>query len=185
MLADGVAGETDADAEPTVLVVDDDRALADTCEYWLREEYDVRVAYGGRQALEQVGDDIDVVLLDRRMPDVSGDDVLEEVDARGLDCRVAMMTAVAPDTDIVEMPFDEYLIKPVDEESVTETVEELLVRAEFDDRIREYFALASTEAVLDGREVRDPAALDELAGGARPGRARRTGRPGAGAPGGA
>ena len=180
MLADGVVDTDDSDAEPTppagqptVLVVDDDRALADTCEYWLREEYDVRVAYGGRQALEQVDNDVDVVLLDRRMPDVSGDDVLDEIDARGLDCRVAMMTAIAPDTDIVEMPFDEYLVKPVDEESVTETVEELLVRAGFDDRIREYFALASTEAVLDGREVRDPAALDDLAERVRELRAER------------
>ena len=180
MVADGVPAAKEAGAEPTpppdrptVLVVDDDRALADTCEYWLREEYDVRVAYGGTQALEQVGDSVDVVLLDRRMPDVSGDDVLEEIDARGLDCRVAMMTAVAPDTDIVEMPFDEYLVKPVDEESVTEAVEELLVRAEFDDRIREYFALASTEAVLDGREVRDPTALDELTDRVRELRAER------------
>ena len=180
MLADGAPDGDEADAEPTppadrptVLVVDDDRALADTCEYWLRDEYDVRVAYGGAQALEQVDEDVDVVLLDRRMPDVSGDDVLDEIDARGLDCRVAMMTAIAPDTDIVEMPFDEYLVKPVDEESVTETVEELLVRAEFDDRIREYFALASTEAVLDGREVRDPAALDELAERVRELRAER------------
>ena len=180
MLPDGVPdGETahaesaPPDGRPTVLVVDDDRALADTCEYWLRDEYDVRVAYGGTQALEQVDDGIDVVLLDRRMPGVSGDDVLAEIDARGLDCRVAMMTAVAPDTDIVEMPFDEYLVKPVDEESVTETVEELLVRAEFDERIREYFALASTEAVLDDREVRDPAALDELTDRVRELRAER------------
>jgi predicted DNA binding protein/CheY-like chemotaxis protein len=180
MVADGSPAAKEAGAEPTpppdqptVLVVDDDRALADTCEYWLREEYDVRVAYGGTQALERVDDSVDVVLLDRRMPDVSGDDVLEEIDARGLDCRVAMMTAVAPDTDIVEMPFDEYLVKPVDEESVTEAVEELLVRAEFDDRIREYFALASTEAVLDGREVRDPTALDELTDRVRELRAER------------
>jgi predicted DNA binding protein len=71
------------------------------------------------------------------------------------------------------MPFDEYLVKPVDEESVTEAVEELLVRAEFDDRIREYFALASTEAVLDGREVRDPTALDELTDRVRELRAER------------
>ena len=180
MVADGSSAAKGVGAEPTpppdqptVLVVDDDRALADTCEYWLREEYDVRVAYGGTQALERVDDSVDVVLLDRRMPDVSGDDVLEEIDARGLDCRVAMMTAVAPDTDIVEMPFDEYLVKPVDEERVTEAVEELLVRAEFDDRVREYFALASTEAVLDGREVRDPTALDELTDRVRELRAER------------
>jgi len=178
MVADGVPEDEATESEPpgtrpVVLVVDDDRALADTCEYWLREEYDVRVAYGGKQALERVDADVDVVLLDRRMPDLSGDEVLEAIDDRGLDCRVAMMTAVAPDTDIVEMPFDEYLVKPVDEAGVTGTVEELLVRAEFDERIREYFALASTEAVLDGREVGDPAALDELTDRVRELRAER------------
>jgi DNA-binding response OmpR family regulator len=174
MVADAVSeGKTTGADRPVVLVVDDDQALADTCEYWLREEYEVRVAYGGREALERVDDDVDVVLLDRRMPDLSGDEVLEAIDDRGLDCRIAMMTAVAPDTDIVEMPFDEYLVKPVDEGSVTETVEELLVRAEFDERIREYFALASTEAVLDGREVGDPGALDELTDRVRTLRAER------------
>mgnify|MGYP002762313255 FL=1 len=178
MVADGVPDDEATESEPpgtrpVVLVVDDDRALADTCEYWLREEYDVRVAYGGEQALERVDGDVDVVLLDRRMPDLSGDEVLEAIDDRGLDCRVAMMTAVAPDTDIVEMPFDEYLVKPVDEAGVTGAVEELLVRAEFDERIREYFALASTEAVLDGREVGDPAALDELTDRVRDLRAER------------
>ena len=178
MLADGLPEGDTPESEhpadrPVVVVVDDDRALADTCEYWLRGEYDVRVAYGGKQALERVDSDVDVVLLDRRMPDLSGDEVLDAIDDRGFDCRVAMMTAVAPDTDIVEMPFDEYLVKPVDEGSVTGTVEELLVRAEFDDRIREYFALASTEAVLDGREVRDPAALDDLTDRVRERRAER------------
>ncbi|MGQ4556188.1 bacterio-opsin activator domain-containing protein [Halobellus sp. GM3] len=147
---------------PVVLVVDDDRDLADTCEYWLRDDFDVRVAYGGEAALDRMSDDVDVVLLDRRMPDLSGDEVLEAIHARGYDCRVAMMTAVDPDTDIVEMPFDEYLVKPVDEESVRGTVEELLVRSEFDEQVREYFALESTEAALDSRDVGDLGDPDAL-----------------------
>ncbi|MFB6091579.1 MAG: bacterio-opsin activator domain-containing protein [Haloquadratum sp.] len=151
--------------EPVVLVVDDDRALADTCEYWLQDDYDVRVAYGGDQALELIDDAVDVVLLDRRMPDRSGDEVLEAIDERGYECRVAMMTAVDPDTDIVEMPFDDYLVKPVDEEGVRGAVEELLVRSEFDEELREYFALESTESVLETRDIRnlgDPSALETL-----------------------
>ncbi|MFA1610753.1 bacterio-opsin activator domain-containing protein [Halobellus rubicundus] len=159
-------GDVDTpEANPVVLVVDDDKDLADTCEYWLRDDFDVRLAYGGEEALEAVDEAVDVVLLDRRMPDLSGDEVLAEIDARGLDCRVAMMTAVEPDTDIVDMPFDEYLVKPVGEDDVVGTVEELLVRAEFDARVREYFALESTEAVLESRnlaELGDPDALDDL-----------------------
>jgi predicted DNA binding protein/DNA-binding response OmpR family regulator len=150
---------------PVVLVVDDDEDLADTCEYWLRDDYDVRVAYGGEAALERADESVDVVLLDRRMPNLSGDDVLDELRERGLDCRVAMMTAVEPDTDIVDMPFDEYLVKPVTKTDVRETVEELLVRSDFEDDVREYFALESTESVLDARDVddlREPGALDSL-----------------------
>jgi predicted DNA binding protein/DNA-binding response OmpR family regulator len=153
------------DDEPVVLVVDDDRDLADTCEYWLRDDFAVRVAYGGREGLDRMDDAVDVVLLDRRMPDLSGDEVLAAIDEQGYDCRIAMMTAVEPDTDIVEMPFDEYLVKPVNETDLRETVEELLVRAEFDARVREYFALESTEAVLESRDAHDlgdPGALDDL-----------------------
>ncbi|WP_148413513.1 bacterio-opsin activator domain-containing protein [Haloferax sp. KTX1] len=153
-------------AEQVVLVVDDDEDLADTCRYWLDgERFAVETAYGGQEALCRLDDTVDVVLLDRRMPNVTGDDVLEEIRERGLDCRVAMMTAVEPDTDIVDMPFDAYLVKPVSESDVKETVEELLVRAGFDSEVREYFALESTEAALDSRDVeelREPEALSDL-----------------------
>jgi DNA-binding response OmpR family regulator len=152
-------------AKPVVLVVDDDEDLADTCEYWLRDDYDVRVAYGGEDALSQADETVDVVLLDRRMPNLSGDDVLERLRERGLDCHVAMMTAVEPDTEIVDMPFDDYLVKPVTKTDVREAVEELVVRSEFDEEVREFFALESTEAALETRDVedlRDPEALDEL-----------------------
>ncbi|ELZ91202.1 bacterio-opsin activator [Haloferax mucosum ATCC BAA-1512] len=155
-------------AEQVVLVVDDDEDLADTCQYWLDgERFTVETAYGGEAALSRIDEHVDVVLLDRRMPNVTGDDVLEEIRGRGFDCRVAMMTAVEPDTDIVDMAFDAYLVKPVSKTEVKETVEELLVRSEFDSEVREYFALESTEAALETREVeklREPEALDDLRG---------------------
>ncbi|KAB1196413.1 MULTISPECIES: bacterio-opsin activator domain-containing protein [Haloferax] len=153
-------------AEQTVLVVDDDEDLADTCRYWLDgERFTVETAYGGQEALDRLDESVDVVLLDRRMPSVSGDDVLDEIRSRGIDCRVAMMTAVEPDTDIVEMAFDTYLVKPVTKTDVKETVEELLFRSGFDSEVREYFALESTEKALESREIdelRKPEALDEL-----------------------
>jgi predicted DNA binding protein/DNA-binding response OmpR family regulator len=152
-------------ARPVVLVVDDDEDLADTCEYWLRDDYEVRVAYSGTAALEEVDDAVDVVLLDRRMPTLSGDEVLAELDERGFDCRVAMMTAVEPNTDIVEMPFDEYLVKPVSKTEVRETVEELVVRSGFDESVQRFFALESVEEALEERdadELRDPEALETL-----------------------
>ena len=80
---------TDVGSPPTVLVVEDGTALADAFADWLRRDYDVRVAYSGETALEiPVNTPIDVVLLDRHLPDVSGDEVLVTLRDRGLDARV-------------------------------------------------------------------------------------------------
>jgi len=79
-------------------------------------DHEVRTAYSGEEALEKVDEDVDIVLLDRLLPDLPdlpGDEVLERVRERGLDCRVVMVTAVDPDFDIVELPVDEYIHKPV------------------------------------------------------------------------
>jgi DNA-binding response OmpR family regulator len=148
--------------KPVVLVVDDDGDLADTYGLWLRDEYEVRTAYDGESALDAVSPEVDVVLLDRRMPGMPGDEVLERIRERGLDCRVSMLTAVEPETDIIEMPFDEYLVKPVSAEDVRETVEELLRRGELDEELREYMSLSSTLAALEAEGDTDDEAVSEL-----------------------
>ena len=146
---------------PMVLVVEDEPDLADLYATWLRDEYRVRVAYGGREALEELDEEVDVVLLDRRMPDLSGDEALEAIRERDVGCRVAMVTAVEPDFDIVAMGFDDYLVKPVSRDSLKETVENLLRRNSYDDGIQELFALASKKALLESEK--DAATLEEHA----------------------
>lgn len=133
---------------PTVLVVDDERNLADMLALFLPGDYDVLVAYGGVEAPEQVDDTVDVVLLDRRMPGLSGDEVLAEMRARGLNPAVAMLTAVEPDVEVLDMDFDEYMVKPVFKDDVRETVEVLVNRLAYDRRLRQLFSLVSKRAVL-------------------------------------
>lgn len=137
-----------------VLVVDDEDAVADLYATWLETDHDVRTAYDGERALELVDDDVDVVFLDRQMPGLSGDEVLDALDERDVDCRVVMVTAVDPGFDIVEMPFDDYLIKPVTREALTESVEDMLTRDTYDDQMQEYFALVSKKATLDAQKNR-------------------------------
>jgi len=137
---------------PLVLVVEDEPDLADLYATWLKDEYRVRVAYGGREALDELDDEVDVALLDRRMPDLSGDEALEAIRARGVDCRVAMVTAVEPDFDILEMGFDDYLVKPVSRDALKETVENLLRRNSYDEGIQELFSLASKKALLESEK---------------------------------
>ncbi|WP_058364964.1 HalX domain-containing protein [Haloparvum sedimenti] len=138
-----------SDEPPLVLVVEDEPDLADLYAAWLGSDYRVRTAYGGREALDQLDDEVDVVLLDRRMPGLSGDEVLVTVRDRDIDCRVAMVTAVEPDFDIVAMGFDDYLVKPVTKETLRETVDDLLERSQYDAGVQELFALSSKKALLE------------------------------------
>ena len=131
-----------------VLIVDDEPAVADSYAAHIREQYTVKTAYGGEEALEALDEDVDVMLLDRRMPDLVGDDVLEAIRERGLDCRVAMVTAVDADFDIVDMDFDDYVVKPVSGDELLETVERLLRCAEYERTLREYYRVTRTYAAL-------------------------------------
>lgn len=113
---------------PGILLVDDEPALADGHAAQLSGQYDVRTAYDGETALEKLDDDIDVVFLDRRMPGMSGGEVLDSIRDRGDDCSIVMLTGVEPNADIVEMGFDEYLIKPIRDDKLQETVQQLLTK---------------------------------------------------------
>lgn len=132
----------------TVLIVDDEPSIADGHAARLDGQYTVETAYDGTSALGKLDDSVDVVLLDRRMPDLSGDEVLETIRERRLPCRVAMVTAVEPSFDVVDMGFDGYLEKPVDREALLETVETLQRRVSYDTKLQEFFSLASRAALL-------------------------------------
>lgn len=138
-----------SDTVPGVLIAEDESDLADLYAAWLSEDYEVQVANGGKAALEKIDATVDVVLLDRRMPDLSGDEVLKEIRNRGFECRVAMVSAVTPEHDIIEMGFDDYLVKPVRRDEFVEVVDRLTWRSQHSEDVREFLALASKKAVLD------------------------------------
>ncbi|MXR52494.1 response regulator [Halovenus sp. WSH3] len=138
-----------AEDDTTVLVVDDETAVADAYTAQLQREYDVRTAYGGEEALDAVDSSVDVVLLDRRMPVISGDEVLDEIRERELDCRVIMVTAVDPDFDIVEMPFEDYLQKPVDRDDLHDAIQNQLAASEYDEQVDEFLELNTKIGLLE------------------------------------
>ncbi|PSP86522.1 DNA-binding protein [Halobacteriales archaeon QS_1_68_17] len=137
------------DSAPVVLIVEDEPDVAETYNLWLADSYEVRLAEDGDEGLELLDDDVDVVLLDRMMPGLSGDEVLERIREGEYDCRVAMVTAVEPDFDIMEMGFDAYLNKPIRSDELHETVESLLERSAYDDLLQDYYSLIEKQATLE------------------------------------
>jgi DNA-binding response OmpR family regulator len=149
-------------AEPeSVLVVDDEPDVADAYSAQLEDDYIVSTAYGGREALDKIDASVDIVLLDRRMPGISGDEVLEKIRERDLNIRVAMVTAVDPDFDIIEMPFDDYIIKPVSRDELFETIDRLLNAATYEDQMRRYYALSAKHATLRANKPESELAENE------------------------
>ncbi|GGN89269.1 MULTISPECIES: response regulator transcription factor [Haloarcula] len=134
---------------PVVLIVEDEPDVAETYKLWLEGDYEVRMAQNGDEGLELLDDTVDVVLLDRMMPGLSGDEVLSRIRERELGCRVAMVTAVEPDFDILEMGFDAYLSKPIRSEQLHDTVSNLLERSEYDSLLQDYYALVEKRATLE------------------------------------
>ncbi|MFI9580920.1 response regulator transcription factor [Streptomyces sp. NPDC052236] len=100
-----------------VLVVEDEPMLADAIAEWLRDEaHAVDIVHDGGAALERAGvNDYDVVVLDRDLPVVHGDDVCRELVSSDSASRVLMLTAAAEVTDRVAglcLGADDYLTKP-------------------------------------------------------------------------
>ena len=149
-----------------VLVVDDDVELAEIYADWLRDRYAVRTVHSGSEALDRVDASVDVVLLDRHMTDLSGEEVLARLRRRECDCSVAMVTAVEPDFDIVRLAFDEYVTKPVTREEIRHVVDSLVTRRRYDERVDELFSLVRKRAVLMAEkstaELQDSEAYREL-----------------------
>lgn len=112
--------------DPTVLLVEDHVALAGLYESWLADDCEVRVAHDCETAYDALDDAVEVALLDRQLPDGSGDEVLNEIRARELDCRVSMVSAIDADQDVDGLDFDTYLQKPITRGELRETVERLL-----------------------------------------------------------
>jgi DNA-binding response OmpR family regulator len=100
-----------------VLVVEDERMLADSIAEGLREEsFAVDIVYDGDAALERLAvNDYDVVVLDRDLPIVHGDDVCRTLVESGSHARVIMLTASGEVADRIaglRLGADDYLPKP-------------------------------------------------------------------------
>lgn len=99
-----------------ILVVDDEAALADLIEFYLRSEgYQVYKFYKGREALECVQRErIDLALLDVMLPDISGFELCRQIRLTH-QFPVLMLTAKAEELDKVTgltIGADDYIVKP-------------------------------------------------------------------------
>ena len=117
-----------------ILVAEDERIMADAVAEWLRREtFAVDVVHDGDAALERLAvNEYDVVILDRDLPVVHGDDVCRAIVDSGVPARVLMLTAAAAVRDRVAglaLGADDYLPKPFAFAELSARVHALIRRA--------------------------------------------------------
>lgn len=135
--------------DATVLVVDDEPQLTKLHATMLDDSYEVVTATNGRRAIELLETSPSVVLLDRRMPDLTGDAVASKIHNADVETRVALVSAIEPTLDVLEVPFDEYLIKPVDIEGLQAVVDHLCDRYRYPEGLRELLTTVARLAAID------------------------------------
>ncbi|MBE1491061.1 response regulator transcription factor [Plantactinospora soyae] len=118
-----------------VLVAEDERVLADyVAEGLRRRSMAVDVAYDGIGARDRLAyNDYDVLVLDRDLPGIHGDDVCRELVREGARTRILMLTAAGAVRDRVEglgIGADDYLAKPFDYAELVARVQALGRRAQ-------------------------------------------------------
>ena len=120
--------------EKSILVVDDDPAICDVLVTWLeQEDYTVRCAANGREALEQVAEHKpSLILVDLMMPVMDGYTFLSHLrqDSSTQDIPVIVLSADRyADERLQELHYDAYLPKPFDLFRVSQLIEHYLCTA--------------------------------------------------------
>lgn len=151
---------------PSILIVEDERLLAEFYSEVLSDPYDVEYVTDGESALDRLDPSVDVVLLDRDLPDMTGGAVLAAIRDRPIRPFVAFVTGRTPSIDDATLDFDAYLIKPLSPDRLKNTVADLLDRGRFADDVRELYGidsrLAAIEEAVDAETLRTSEAVDQL-----------------------
>ena len=144
-----------------ILIVEDDQAVARGLEYGLSKEgFKPFVARTGEAALEIVSKQkIDLILLDIRLPGISGFDVCRKLRAEGKNQPILILTALDEEIEKVvglELGADDYVVKPYSLRELTARIRALLRRAygEFSDEHKSEECIEFGEIIIDLNQLR-------------------------------
>ena len=100
-----------------VLIIDDERSICDSLSFALEDDFQVLSTQNPQEGIEVVkNEDIDIVLLDLKIGNVNGIDVLREIKHTNEDTQVIVMTAygsIESTVEAMKVGAIHYLLKPI------------------------------------------------------------------------
>lgn len=125
-----------------ILLVEDQTALARTYQGFLRQEpYNLRHVETGKMALEAIEDGPSAILLDLKLPDADGLDILRTIREQGLTTPVIVITAhgsMQTAIDAMRAGATDFLVKPFQAERLKVTLKNALERQELEVVVQTY-----------------------------------------------
>lgn len=153
--------------DTTVLIVEDDRELAEEYAGWLAD-CETRIATDAEAAYELLDRDVDVVLLDQSLPDTPSAEVVGGIRTRGGNPQIGLLSGIEADSEVWHLDIDEYVPRPVTRDELRETVERLDDRKAVTGAVEKYLTLVarkrSLEARRDSADLADDERYRELTG---------------------
>ena len=131
-MAESAEQEESKEGRKSILAVDDSGMLLRSVKAMLEKTYDVSVATSGKMAIAQAKKKRpDLILLDYEMPEWDGKRTLEEIlaDEELKDIKVVFLTAVTDRAHIeavLKLKPSGYLLKPIEQAKVMDTIEKVL-----------------------------------------------------------
>ncbi|MGD8837396.1 MAG: two-component system response regulator CreB [Desulfobacteraceae bacterium] len=121
----------------TVLIVEDETAIADTIQYALETEgFTPLLAAAGNEALECLASsDVELIILDIGLPDINGFELCKQIRQKS-NVPIIFLTARSQEVDRVvglEIGGDDYVVKPFSPRELTARVKAILRRSNSSD----------------------------------------------------
>lgn len=118
---------TDPDDRAKILMVDDEVEFCSLFQEYFKDQYTIKVAYDGQEALRQIREfQPDCLLLDLRMPQMDGKAVLKSLNDSCSDIKVLVVTAsgnTATAQECLELGALDYIMKPIDLDELADKIQ--------------------------------------------------------------
>ena len=114
-----------------ILIVDDEEGIRESLKLILGEKYELLLATSSKECLSYIKNenDINLVLLDIKMPKVDGLEILKQLKEINPDIKVIMVTgykSVETATEAIKAGASDYIVKPFNSSDILEAVDKNL-----------------------------------------------------------